>query len=152
MRKKPSADLIWAILAIGITLAFLGAFKIIIVSGFSMAPTYHDGQVLLMKRSLGKLTYGDIVVIKQVEQGNVVKRVVGLPGDIIRLADGLVFRNDIGLSPYTSETMAPVIYILGEGEYFVIGDNFQASIDSRQLGPVKQDDLLGEIIPNKRMP
>ena len=152
MRKKPSAHLIWAVIILGVTIAFLAAFKIIIVSGFSMAPTYHDGQILLMKRFADKLTYGDIVVIKQVDQGNVVKRVVGLPGDVIRLADGQVFRNGIGLSPYTSDEAVTIDYKLGEDDYFVIGDNYQDSIDSRQFGPIKHDDLLGQIIPNKRMP
>jgi signal peptidase I len=146
VREKPSAHLIWAVIILGVTIAFLGAFKIIIVSGFSMAPTYHDGQILFMTRFVKTLAYGDIVVIKQGDQRNVVKRVIGLPGDVISLEGGAVSRNDIILTPYTSDEEFEVVYVLGEDEFFVIGDNYQDSIDSRQFGPIERDNLLGKII------
>jgi signal peptidase I len=152
VRKKPSAHLIWAVIFLGVTIVFLGAFKIIIVSGFSMAPKYHDGQALLMTRCANKVRYDDIIVIKQEDQGEVIKRVIGLPGDVINLKNGLVLRNDIILAPYTSDAEIEVVYVLGEDEYFVIGDNYQDSIDSRQFGPVTRDNLLGKIVSIDGLP
>ena len=146
MRKKTSAYLIWGVIILGLTIAFLVLFKIIIVSGFSMAPTYHDGQVLLMRRFVKKLSYGDIVVIRQRDQRDIVKRIIGLPGDVISLEEGRILRNKIGLSSYTSDEAVKVTYTLGENEYFVIGDNYKDSVDSRQFGPIARDYLLGKII------
>jgi signal peptidase I len=146
VRKKTSANLIGGLLLVGLTLGFLILFKIIIVSGYSMAPTYHNGQVLLMKRFGADYDYGDVIILKQEDQKDLVKRIIGLPGDVIRLEMGKIFRNDIELSPYTCEEETLATYILEENEYFVIGDNYKDSIDSRQFGPVTIDNILGEII------
>jgi signal peptidase I len=111
-----------------------------------MAPTYHNGQILLMKRFGADYGYGDIIVLKQGDQENLVKRVIGLPGDVIHLELGKVYRNGIELSPYTSEQEILATHSLAENEYFVIGDNYKDSIDSRQFGPVSSDNILGQII------
>jgi signal peptidase I len=144
--KKTSANLIGGLLLIALTLGFLILFRIIIVSGYSMAPTYHNGQVLLMKRFAVNYDYGDIIILKQEDQKDLVKRVIGLPGDVIRLEMGKIFRNDIELSPYTCEEETLATYVLEENEYFVIGDNYKDSIDSRQFGPVSGEDISGKII------
>jgi signal peptidase I len=59
---------------------------------------------------------------------------------------GKIFRNDIELSPYSCEEETLVTYVLEENEYFVIGDNYKDSIDSRQFGPVSGEDISGKII------
>ncbi|MDY6867764.1 MAG: signal peptidase I [Chloroflexota bacterium] len=146
MREKTSADLIWALILLVVTIGFLASFKIIIVSGYSMAPTYRNGQVLLMKRFGGKYEYGDIVILKRSDQKDFVKRIIGLPGDVINLKEGKIMRNGIELTPYTCDEDVSVTYALGEGDYFVIGDNYKDSTDSRQFGPVTRDNLLGKII------
>lgn len=146
MRKETPANLIGGLLLIGLTLGFLILFKIVFVSGYSMAPTYHNGQILLMKRFGADFGYGDIIVLNQGDQDNLVKRVIGLPGDVIRLELGKVYRNGIELLPYTCAQGTSITYTLATNEYFVIGDNYKDSIDSRQFGPVSSDNILGQII------
>ncbi|MBG0788070.1 MAG: signal peptidase I [Anaerolineaceae bacterium] len=146
MREKTSPHLVWGSVLFALTLGFLFLFKIIIVSGYSMAPTYHNGQILLMNKLAANYQFGDVIVLEQKDQDNYVKRLIGLPGDVIRLESGRILRNGIELSPYTCDEEAAITYVLKENEYFVIGDNFKDSIDSRHFGPVSRDDLLGKII------
>ncbi len=117
-----------------------------------MAPTFRNGQVLLMKRFAGEYDYGNIVILKQGNQKDLVKRIIGLPGDVINLENGKIMRNGIELSPYTCDENLLAIYTLGDGEFFVLGDNYQDSIDSRQFGTVTRDDILGKIVSIKLLP
>lgn len=111
-----------------------------------MVPTYHNGQILLMKKFAANYANGDIVILKLGDQQDLVKRIIGLPGDVISLKKGKIMRNGIELSPYACDEELSSIYTLGDAEFFVIGDNYQDSIDSRQFGPVTRDDLLEKIV------
>ncbi len=77
-----------------------------------------------------------------------VKRVVGLPGETIRMHDGVVFVNEEALDePYLTEkdhSNASEL-TLGEGEYYVLGDNRAHSNDSRAWGPVPDANLRGKV-------
>ena len=133
------------------------------VVGDSMVPTLmeHD-QVLVEKVSkyFGGITYGDIVTIRtsdlpQHEEGpNIIKRVIGLPGDQIEIHDGLVFRNGQTLAepylPVDQETAARssnfASITLGSSEYFVMGDNRSVSLDSRSIGAIPFDHMIGEVL------
>jgi signal peptidase I len=133
------------------------------VVGDSMVPTLleHD-QVLVEKVSkyFGGISYGDIVTIRtsdlpQHEEGpNIIKRVIGLPGDLIEIHDGQVFRNGEALEepylPVDQETMARssgnASVTLGNGEYFVMGDNRPVSLDSRSIGAIPFDHMIGEVL------
>lgn len=77
-----------------------------------------------------------------------VKRVVGLPGETIRMHDGEVFVNEVKLDePYLDEkdrSNAPEL-TLGEGQYYVLGDNRAHSNDSRAWGAVPRANLRGKV-------
>lgn len=78
-----------------------------------------------------------------------IKRVVGKSGDVIELKDGKVFRNGVLLEePYILEPM--ITYnqkvVVPENHVFVMGDNRNHSKDSRQVGPVPEDHVLGKMI------
>jgi signal peptidase I len=84
------------------------------------------------------------------ETGTFVKRIVGLPGDIVSMRAGNVYIEGVRLAePYiqaalrgdVTDSWAPV----GEDEYFVMGDNRAASCDSRVWGTVPRDDLIGPV-------
>lgn len=79
------------------------------------------------------------------------KRVIGLPGETISIKDGYVYINgelydessyiEMGITNSSEKE-----WILGEDEYFMLGDNRKNSKDSRFFGPVKRSNILGEII------
>ncbi len=132
------------------------------VFGASMQPTLHEGDQLLVQKvsaRLGRFDYGDIVTIDGTkmlggEEPDLVKRVIGLPGDTIDVRDGLVYRNGIPLEELylDSETKTPPLgrgfdrVTLGEEELFVMGDNRGNSKDSRVFGPVPFDDIIGTCV------
>jgi signal peptidase I len=77
-----------------------------------------------------------------------VKRVIGVPGDRVRIRDGEVFLNGSKLDePYlTAKGNSTTDMVeLEEGEYFVLGDNRRGSNDSRNWGPVPEKNILGKV-------
>ncbi len=97
---------------------------------------------------------GEIVVFKQGNE-NWVKRVIGEPGDVVDIREGNVYINDEkldetaylaseGISDPTHGTAITFPYKVGEGEYFLMGDNRPESGDSRYIGTVKRDKIYGK--------
>lgn len=127
------------------------------VSGSSMETTLSDGDNLIVD----KLSYRfqdpkrfDIVVFpyKYEENTYYIKRIIGLPGDIVQVKDGYTYINGELLESdiYGAEVMieagtASEPITLGEDEYFVLGDNRNHSLDSRDpsVGILKREDLIG---------
>ncbi len=133
------------------------------VIGDSMDPTLKNGdQVLVEKVSkyFDGITYEDVVTIKtanlpQHEEGpNIIKRVIGLPGDTIEIKNGSVYRNgefllEAYLSPeLLTETRSSQFsqVTLGPDEYYVMGDNRTVSLDSRSIGPIPLNHMIGEVL------
>ena len=128
-------------------------FQIAIVKGDSMTDTLRDGEVLFVDvRALFRHTdcfdYQDIVIVRYPgRKEQFVKRIVGKPGDKIQIADGVLYRNDTPVhEPYIKEEMymnyGP--YIVGEGEYFVMGDNRNNSNDSTNVGAIPMKSIIGK--------
>ncbi len=119
-------------------------FGIVIVDGESMAATVNDGQIAFVIRDISSLKNGDIIVFDQ-DKKRTIKRIVASPGDTVDLSDGQVYVNDIVVQPYNYEG-SPHTYTLDGNEYFVIGDNYLNSYDSRNYGPITAAQLVGEVI------
>lgn len=136
-------------------------FLIVQVDGSSMLNTLHNDNRLFVWRAgyiFNAPERGDIVIChypdgKNGEYGEryYVKRVIGLPGDVISISEGMVYINGELLDePYiaderrSKENMKE--YKLGESEYFVMGDNRRNSKDSRYVGPIDQDQIIGKAI------
>ncbi len=125
-------------------------------AGDSMSPVLKNGNVVLVNHFIYNFkdpARGDIIAFRQDETRHyMLKRVVGLPGEMVQISEGKVLINgrepdkDIYVSDieYAGEAEEPVK--LGEDEFFVMGDNHAASDDSRlpSIGNIKKDDIFGK--------
>jgi signal peptidase I len=122
------------------------------IEGTSMRPNLHNGQYLIVN----KLVYylhpperGDVVVFHYPNNRNrdFIKRVIGLPGEKVEIRGEHVLIDGEELDePYalheSSYAWGP--QRMGEGEYFVLGDNRNSSSDSHNWGPLQRDDIIGK--------
>lgn len=116
----------------------------IIVSGDSMNPTLTDGEVMILNKR-GKIERFSIVVV-DIEEENIIKRVIALPGEVVACENGVIYVNDRVLEGdvYGSGTTPDFSRVqLEDDEYFVLGDNRQNSLDSQELGPFKVEKIKG---------
>lgn len=144
MRKETYLFIGISIAVLIVSLVFVINYKIIIVSGESMRPEYNDGQIVLADKSFSKedIMIGDIVVFK--ENGiTCIKRVLAKEGDTIKQHDGKLYINDVIEAPYN--TYVETEFTLEENEFFVCGDNYNNSIDSRTYGPIRFESVDGII-------
>ena len=100
LREKKRRFRLWAghaLLVIFIAWLLSFVFCIFVVQGDSMRPSYRDGDILWILRTLPKgVSYGDVVILENPEGKEILKRIVGLPGDQICIsADGHLMRNGI---------------------------------------------------------
>ena len=121
------------------------------VRGSSMEPTLRDGQYLV----ISKATYwihpparGDIIVFEPPNHptDDYIKRVVGLPGEQVEIRDGGMWVNGAPLAePYIGNSGSySGAWSLGEGEYFVLGDNRNNSSDSHNWGVLPERNIVGK--------
>ena len=123
------------------------------VDGFSMLPTLQDGEYVLVNR----LAYrndlpirGDIIVFvsPQSPDLDLIKRVIGLPGDTVKIFDGMVQVNGQMLDePYIAA--APIYngeWNVPEGNLFVLGDNRNDSSDSHAWGLLPIENVIGKAV------
>lgn len=120
------------------------------IRGDSMLPNFNNGELLLTEKvsyRVYKPVRGDVIVFRAPVSGKVdfIKRIIGLPGDIVRVEDGIVFINDLELvEPYETQlTRGKVEITLGENQYYVLGDNRGSSSDSRSFGPIETGAIRG---------
>ena len=147
------------VIALVIVVAITLVIKPTIVKENSMQPTLYANNYLLVNKQayrFGDEKRGDIIVFQselEDEDGNqklLIKRIIGLAGDIISIKDGKVFLNGEELKEdYIKEEETPgdiKDYKVPEGQLFVMGDNRRVSIDSRDpdVGCVKEDTVMGK--------
>lgn len=134
-------------------LIFFGVQTIIesrVVEGSSMEANLHDGERLIVVKAaywFGEPQRGDIVIFTHPldAERTLVKRVIGLPGEQIEIKDSVVYINGSPLEePYVKGTTSPFSMTeVPEGCYFVMGDNRQASSDSRSWRFLPEENIIG---------
>ncbi|MDD2505355.1 MAG: signal peptidase I [Bacilli bacterium] len=118
------------------------------VNGTSMETTLHNGETMILNK-LGMKTSGinrwDIIVL-ETDSGHLIKRVIGMPGESIKYLDGILYIDNQEIEDNYSLTTTDDFeeVIIGQNEYFVMGDNRYLSQDSRVIGPVKKEDIKGK--------
>jgi signal peptidase I len=129
------------------------------INGQSMEPTFYNTELIITNKFIFKIAppnRGDIVIFKSPINKDIdyIKRVIGLPGERVKLSNNSYYINGQKLTePYLKEgTITSGGNYLHEGEeitvpqgeYFVSGDNRQHSSDSREFGPIPLQDFIGK--------
>ncbi len=159
VRSALGRPLVGWVVALALLVATLGVVRATIVTPMriasaSMVPTFRAGDVVLVTRGrpeLSELAPGDLVVFGAGSGRPMIKRVLGLPGDVLVIRDSHLYVNERRVSePYVDHELIDGYYSptyeLSEDEVFVLGDNRGNSIDSRDYGPVPVDDLDGRVV------
>lgn len=164
---KKTLDFIWEIIKIAaVSLAIIIPIRMyvvqpFIVEGASMLPNFSDGQYLI----IDEISYrfappkrGDVVIFHPPGDNKTfyIKRIIGLPGETVELREGNIYvtnsENSDGFRlneiNYLSKSHVTQIgkTVLGEGEYYLLGDNRENSLDSRRFGPVNADQIKGRVL------
>ncbi len=154
VRLKSAANLTWQIvLLVMIAFAVMG-LRPGQVSGFSMEPRIDSDEYVLINAlayRLGPPRRGDIVAFRHERSAPEVylKRVIGVPGDRVRIVRGIVNVNGASLDePYVRfrDTRSAAQVIVPPHSYYVLGDNRANSDDSRAWGFVPAADLIGRAL------
>ncbi len=132
------------------------------VRGASMEPNFYDRDYLIINEISYRFTEpnrGDVVVFKYPlnPREYFIKRVIGLPGETIEIKEGevkiynklypqgIVLDESSYLFPGT-KTGGNLKISLGPDEYYLLGDNRNASLDSRSFGPVPRKNIIGKVL------
>ena len=137
--------------AAGLTIALLlrrFVCLFVFVKGQSMMDTLRDGDVLFaLRRGVGgELRRFDVVLCRYPNRRELfIKRIVALPGERVAIEqgrlmiDGVPVEEDFPLRPVRRDMVERA---LGQGEYFVLGDNRPSSRDSRSVGPIPKERIV----------
>lgn len=152
-------ELVKLVILAGITIGLVRyfLFKPFIVKGQSMEPSFTEKDYLI----IDEITYrlrdpkrGEVIVFASpVSSDHYLKRVIGLPGERVKIeGNKVIVYNDehpqgVVMNEYylTEETPGSVSVTLGQQQYFVMGDNRDASYDSRRFGPIDRTEIVGRV-------
>lgn len=135
-------------------------FKHSVVDGDSMQNTLHDGEHLIITNLFYTPQRGDVIVCEDYSTAvpkPIVKRVIGVAGDVIEITAEGVWRNGELLYEsyvytdgfeydYNCEFVFYEPVVVPEGKIYVMGDHRNKSTDSRVLGPIDEDSVIGKVV------
>ena len=132
----------------------------VIVSGDSMVPNLYNGDLLLVRKigyNSKNINREDIVVLKVIDKDGeeeIIKRIIGLPGEHISYKNNKLYVNDKivhenylfrDTNDFNLEEIC-TCSIIPEGKYLVLGDNRPISKDSTEFGLIDEEDIVGKAI------
>lgn len=156
--EKPRSGILEAIALVCVAFALALTLKSYVaeayeIKGRSMEPSFSTGQRVIVLKAFYEVQRSDVVVFASSEDAgkDLIKRVVGLPGDEIVIREGRVFVNGERLEESYVEYPVPRYEPAREetvplGEYYVLGDNRPDSHDSRYFRSVRASQLKGEVV------
>ena len=148
--KKYKDLIIYAAIIIFVILFRIFIATPVIVDGISMDPTLKNGDILILNELNRSYHYGDIVVIN-LKNEQIIKRVIGVPGDKVEYKGGILYLNgNIKEDNYSKATKDFSLSSLGydsipDNYYLVLGDNRSVSYDSRYIGLISKNDIMGTV-------
>ena len=171
-RKKSTARIVteWIVVLAG-ALALALVLRAVLFQAYyirftSMEPTLQNGDRVLVNKlgyDIGDVDRGDLVVFERPrgvsgrQEDDLIKRVIALPGEVIKFVEGEVYIDNrrlhepylethgitTGRMPSGCAALVDGGCLIGAGEVFVMGDNRANSTDSRAFGPISEDLIVG---------
>lgn len=127
-----------------------------VIHGKSMEPTFFESERLLIEKFAPRfetLERGDIIIFNHPHDPGkrLIKRIIGLPGERVRIDRGIVYINGKPLEePWLEKAERDGSHhdeeLVPEGAYFVLGDNREISNDSRRIGTIARGDIVGKYL------
>lgn len=125
------------------------------VTGYSMYPTFDDGQILILNKTKKEYKRFDVVVVNYNGE-KLIKRIIGLPGEHIQYKNNKLYvngkyvvesflNNDVKTNDFDIIDLMITSFI-PKDSYLVLGDNRENSTDSRVFGFVKKENILGTTV------
>lgn len=116
------------------------------VNGDSMNDTLYDKDIMILDEisyKFNDIKRFDIVVVKRNQY--LIKRIIGLPGDVVEYKDNTLYINGKKLEEKFAHKQTNDFKVkVPEGHYFVLGDNRTNSSDSRIIGSIPRDEIIGK--------
>lgn len=114
-----------------------------------MQPTLQNNSIIILYKTTN-IQHGDIVIFNGNSYGfknNIIKRVIALPGDRVIIEDGILYLNgNAQEEAYLAKdipTNGNVELVVEHGTFFALGDNREVSLDSRDIGLIRFNDIIG---------
>ena len=147
----------YILVIVGVLILFIYIVSFQMVVGESMNPNYDSQDIVVVSKISTKLfepKRDDVVVFEYKGMKNLIKRVVGLPGDKVVYKDNVLYINDevydfdYEVNGKTQDFNSASLgsEVIPEGSYILLGDNRVNSMDSREIGFVKEDDIVGKVV------
>ena len=151
---KSTAAYIAAILVVFLICGAVSRYliQLTLVQGGSMEPAYHNGQLVILSKFRGSYDTGEVILFDCKSLGcALLKRIAACGGDTVEIKDGSLYVNRLPVEGYTDISYAGIAseeLLIPEGCYFVLGDNYEVSKDSRYdyVGIISGEDILGSVI------
>lgn len=129
-----------------ITIIFNSSYNIVLVSGDSMEPNFHDGNVLLGHKHFDIWRFDVLLMSNDNSKVPIIKRAIGLPNETIEFKDNNLYVNgEYRTDPYAMGNTEDFSITLGPDEFFCMGDNRENSADSRTFGVFTSKDIFAKI-------